>query len=80
MNNFFLIVGGRKFLAYIVGIIVSVYMFERGLSVFKKVSAEMIISLIKENHTQILLLTGIYLGINVFQKIKENTNQIKDEE
>ena len=74
MKDFWIKIGGRKFMAYIIGIAVSIYMFERGLSVFKNVSAEMILSLVKENHTQILLLTGVYLGINLFQKFKENNN------
>ena len=74
MKDFWIKIGGRKFMAYIIGISVSIYMFERGLSVFKNVSAEMILSLVKENHTQILLLTGVYLGINLFQKFKENNN------
>lgn len=70
MNDFFIKIGGRKFLAYIVGVAVTIYMFERGLSVFKTVSQEMILSLIKENHTHILLLTSVYLGINLIQKFK----------
>jgi len=70
MKDFFLRIGGRKFLAYIIGVAVTIYMFERGLSVFKTVSQEMILSLIKENHTHILLLTGVYLGVNVIQKFK----------
>ena len=78
MGNFWIAIGSRKFIAYIIGIGVTIYMFERGLSVFKTVDQAMILSLVKENHTQILLLTGIYLGINVAQKFVQKNEAKKN--
>lgn len=78
MGNFWIAIGSRKFIAYIIGVAVTIYMFERGLSVFKTVDQQMILSLIKENHTQILLLTGVYLGINIAQKFVQKNDAKKD--
>ena len=77
MEKIWIGIGGRIFIAYILGLVSIMYLTNKGMNNVVDASPDALVAIVTSAFNYILMLTGVYAGVNAVQKVMNKNKDAK---